>query len=306
MSRLTDFLKNGMYLLVFLMVAPQIIVVLFKQYTALVTPSTKVGIMSMTQTLTSSGEYVKNLKKFFKDSSIKGILLRVDCPGGSAGTSQAIFNELTYLKQQYPHKPVVVFVENVCASGAYYIASPCDWILATGSSFIGSIGTYIALPRLKEFINNYKITYQVTKKGTYKAILNPLLDPTQEEQTLLQELCNDSYQQFIEDVAKSRPILALKDAEQWANGKVFTGKQALDMHLIDQLGSLSHAELKIRELAHIPSNHEIQWVRAEQKSIIMKYLYPDESGESNDDMSLTTLFHTMFTSWVHQHTIAKM
>ncbi len=236
MSRLTDFLKNSFYLLIFLLVVPQIILVLAKQYSTLITPSTKVGIMSITHMLTNSGEYVKNLKKFFKDQSIKAILLRIDCGGGAAGTSQAIFNELNYLKQQYPHKPVIVFIENICASGAYYIACPCDWIVANGSSFIGSIGVYIALPRLKEFINTYKIEYQVTKAGKYKAILNPLLNATKDEQELLQEICNDTYQQFIEDVAKSRPALALKDADKWANGTIFTGRQALDLNLIDQIG----------------------------------------------------------------------
>jgi len=306
MSRLTDFLKNSFYLLMFLLIAPQIILVLVKQYTTLVTPSTKVGIMSITQTLTNSGEYVRNLKKFFKDPSIKAILLRVDCPGGAAGTSQAIYNELTYLKQQYPHKPVVVFVENMCASGAYYIACPCDWIVATGSSFIGSIGVYIALPRLKEFINQYKIEYQVTKTGKYKAILNPLLDTTKDEQELLQELCNDTYQQFIEDVAKSRPVLALKDADKWANGTIFTGRQALGLNLIDQIGSLSDVEQQIRERAHIPSSQEIQWVKAEQKNMLMKLISPDDSGESNDDMSLSSWIQSMFNSWMHQQTIAQM
>lgn len=306
MSRLTDFLKNSFYLLIFLLVIPQIILVLAKQYTTLITPSTKVGIMSITQTLTNSGEYVKNLKKFFKEPSIKAILLRIDCGGGAAGTSQAIYNELTYLKQQYPNKPVVVFIENVCASGAYYIACPCDWIVASGSSFIGSIGVYIALPRLKEFINQYKIEYQVTKTGKYKAILNPLLDTSKDEQELLQKLCNDTYQQFIEDVAKSRPVLALKDADTWANGTIFTGKQALGLHLIDQIGSLSHVEEQIRERAHIPSSQEIQWVKAEQKNMIMKLISPDDSGESNDDMSLSEFFSKMFGNWVHQQSIAHM
>ncbi|MFI5333532.1 MAG: signal peptide peptidase SppA, partial [Candidatus Babeliales bacterium] len=238
--------------------------------------------------------------------SIKAILLRIDCGGGAAGTSQAVYNELTYLKQQYPNKPVVVFIENMCASGAYYIACPCDWIVAAGSSFIGSIGVYIALPRLKEFINQYKIEYQLTKTGKYKAILNPLLDTSKDEQELLQELCNDTYQQFIEDVAKSRPVLALKNADKWANGTIFTGKQALGLNLIDQIGSLSHVEQQIRERAHIPSNQEIQWVKAEQKNMLMKLLSPDDSGESNDDMSLSNMLQSMFNSWMNQQTIARM
>ncbi len=229
----------------------------------------------------------------------------MDCPGGAAGTSQAVFGELTYLKQQHPHKPVVVYVENVCASGAYYIASPCDWIIANGSSFIGSIGVYIAAPRLKEFINQFKIEYPITKTGKYKTTLNPFTDSSQDEQSLLQELCNDTYTQFVEDVAKSRPVLAIKDADKWANGRIFTGKQALEMKLIDQIGSLSHAELQLRERAHIPASQEIQWVKAEQKNIIMKFLSPDDSNESNDDLSLSALFNNLLSNWLKQQTIAQ-
>lgn len=301
MSRFTGFLKNCFYLLMFLILVPQLIHIISKQYTTLVTPSTKVGILSFNQPLTSSGEYIKNLKKFFKDPDIKGILLRMDCPGGAAGTSQAIYSELAFLKKMHPDKPVVVFVENVCASGGYYIASTCDWIVATGSSFIGSIGVYIALPRFNEFINQFKIEYTATKTGKYKTALNPLLPPVEGEQALAQELCDDTYQQFIEDVAQARPVLNLQDADRWANGKIFTGRQALDMKLVDELGSLSQAEQKIREKASIPDTQEIQWVKAEQKNIIMKLLSPDDTGEPNDDMSLSDMLGSIFNNWVSQH-----
>lgn len=297
MSRLSTFLKNSLYLLFFLLIAPQIIVTLSKQYSALLTPSTKVGILSFTHSLTNAGEYVRNLKKFFKEPSIKAILLRMDCPGGTAGTSQAIYNELVSLKQQYPHKPVVVFIENVCASGAYYVACPCDWIVSTGSAFVGSIGVYLAVPRLNEFISQFKVNYSVTKTGKYKTILNPLLPPVEGEQELLQELCDDTYQQFVEDVAKSRPALNLKEANNWANGKIFTGRQALEMKLIDQIGSLTQVEQQLRERAHIPDSQEIQWVKADQKNLIMRILSPDDSGEANDDLSLARFIKTVFMDY---------
>ncbi len=301
MSRFTDFLKNCFYLLMFLILLPELIHIISKHYTTLMTPSTKVGILSFNHPLTSSGEYIKNLKKFFKDPSIKAILLRMDCPGGAAGTSQAIYSELAFLKKMHPDKPVVVFVENMCASGGYYIASTCDWIVATGSSFVGSIGVYIALPRLKEFINQFKIEYTATKTGKYKTALNPLLPPVEGEQDLMQELCDDTYQQFIQDVAQARPVLNLQDADTWANGKIFTGRQALDMKLVDELGSLSHAEQKIREKAFIPATQEIQWIKAEQKNIIMKLLSPDDTGESNDDISLSGILGNIFSNWLLQH-----
>lgn len=305
MSRFTSFIKNCLYLLVFLLVAPQIATALYKQYTLYVTPNTKVGIIAFNRPLMNSSEYIRNLKTFFKDPSIKAIMFRMECPGGAAGTSQAIYNELTYLKQQYPHKPVVAVVENMCASGGYYIASPCDWIVSNGAAFIGSIGVYIAVPRVKEFINNYKIEYPIIKSGKYKSALNPLAAKSEETDKLIQGLCDDTYQQFIEDVAKSRPALNLKDADIWAQGKIFTGKQALELKLIDQLGSYAHAENKLRELAHIPAHDEIQWVKAKQQNVIMRLLAPDESGESNDEVSISQILSNAFGYWMQEQAVIQ-
>ncbi len=301
MASISGFLKASFYGIMFLLIAPQLFMALYKQYGMLVTPHTKIGIISFNHSLSHSGEYVRNLKKFFKDHTIKAIFVRMDCPGGAAGTSQAIFNELTTLKKQYPHKPVVVFVENICASGGYYIASGCDWIIATASAFVGSIGVYIAAPQLKEFINQFKIEYAVTKTGKYKTILNPLIAPVEGEKAILQNLCDDTYQQFIEDVAKSRPQLLLHDASVWADGKIFTGRQALQMKLIDQLGSLSDVEAQLRERAHIPASQEIEWVKAEQKNFIMKLISPEDPGESNEDLSLTRIVKN-FCHLLFEHT----
>ena len=223
MANLSALVKNAFFVLLLLIIAPQIISLLKEQYSQVFSPATKVGIISFKEMLSGSAEYVKNLKKFFKNDEIKAIVLRMDCPGGLAGTSQAIYYELKALKQQYPHKPVIVFVENVCASGAYYIASTADWIVATPSAFVGSIGVYIPQPHLKDFMESFKIGYSVTKSGEYKTMLNPLLSQSKEQDQLVQELCDDTYNQFVTDVATSRPQLVVTQAPDWANGKIFTG-----------------------------------------------------------------------------------
>lgn len=277
MSRLTTFLKNLLISLLILSAIPSVVMVLSKQYKELTTPTAKVALMHFNQPLMSSGEYVKNLKKFFKDTTIKAIVLKMDCPGGAAGTSQAIFGELVSLKKDNPHKPVIVFVENMCASGGYYIASAADHIIATGSSFIGSIGVYIAKPHLKAFIEQFKLEYDFTKTGAYKTVLNPFAPHVEHEKDFLQQLCDDTYQQFTTDVANARPVLDLKNVSQWANGKIFTGRQALDLKLVDQIGAFAQVEQEVRARAHIPAHQEIQWVKAEQKNILMKLLFPDDN-----------------------------
>ena len=296
MANLSALVKNAFFVLLLLIIAPQIISLLKEQYSQVFSPATKVGIISFKEMLSGSAEYVKNLKKFFKNDEIKAIVLRMDCPGGLAGTSQAIYYELKALKQQYPHKPVIVFVENVCASGAYYIASTADWIVATPSAFVGSIGVYIPQPHLKDFMESFKIGYSVTKSGEYKTMLNPLLSQSKEQDQLVQELCDDTYNQFVTDVATSRPQLVVTQAPDWANGKIFTGRQALNKKLIDQLGCFADIEIQVRQRAHIPDKDDIQWIKSEQRSPLMKFIAPDDV-ESSDSYSYADAFCNSCYAW---------
>lgn len=278
MAKFSDYLKNIFFLLLFLQVAPLLIQGIKKQYTNLLEPRSKVGVLSMTGMLTDSQFYVKNLKKFFHDSDIKAILLKIDCPGGTAGTAQAIFMEIKALKADYL-KPVIVLIENMCTSGAYYVACSADSIIAPPSAFIGSIGVYIPQPQLKEFIEQFKLKYDVIKTGEYKTTGDPFLAQTAEQTALLHGLTNDTYNQFADDVAQSRPQLLRTNANNWANGKIFTGRQAKEIGLIDELGSQSTAE-KILKLK-APIEGEIEWVKPQRPSAFAAFF----RGHDNDDSS---------------------
>src|SRR5690348_8743600 len=112
--RFYDYLKNILLVLVILQIAPILIRGIISQYKDLLEPKTQVGVLHLKGTLSDAAPYIKNLQKLFKDSEIKAILLKVECPGGAAGTGETIFNEIQALKAEYP-KPVVALVENVCA-----------------------------------------------------------------------------------------------------------------------------------------------------------------------------------------------
>src|SRR3989304_1517040 len=136
-------LRNIFIILLFLQLAPALVEGIRKQCSKYLEPKTAVGVISIRGLLYDSSRYNKELNNYFKNSSIKAILLKIECPGSASGTGQAIFNEILELKKEYP-KPIVALVENVCASGGYLIASGCDYIVAPGSALIGSIGS--ALP----------------------------------------------------------------------------------------------------------------------------------------------------------------
>ena len=291
MSKFFTYLSNLFLVLIFLQVAPSLFKDLRKKYENILEPSTKVGLITIKDTLTNSVKYTKSIRKCFEDEDIKAILLRIECPGGYAGTAQSIYNELLALKKQCGNKPVVTLVENIAASGGYYIASATDYIVAPGSAFVGSIGAYIALPQVKAFIEKYNIKYDIIKSGAYKAAGSPFLDLTHEQRQQLQSLTDSSYQQFVKDVKARRPQLPA-DTKKWADGQIFTGEQALSLKLIDELGSFSTAIKALRRLAGI--DNKIEWVRpAKSTSVWANLLSTDSDDESDNESTLQAAVQTL-------------
>lgn len=252
-----------------------------------------VGVIEIKGVLYDSNKYQGQLHTFFKDPNIKAILIKMECPGSAAGTGQAIYQEIRALKQQYP-KPILTLVENMCASGGYYIASATDWIIAPGSAMVGSIGT--AFPymfQLKEFLDQYKVKTVGLKAGAYKTMTDPLKDMSQPERELLQSVLDDAYDQFAEDIANARK-LDPKDRPVWGEGKIFTGRQAEKLKLIDQLGSSSQALAWIKEKAMIEG--DIVWVHPAKKEGFLSML----SSGSDDEAGVFELFSDALLDRIEQ------
>ncbi len=281
MAKISEYLGNLLLLIIIIQFLPAIINMAKRYYTSVTEPRTQVAYLAIKGELSDSTYYVRELKKFFENREVKAILLKIECPGGAAGTSQAIFNEINHFKKEHP-KTVVAFVENVCASGGYYVASAADYIIAEPSSFIGSIGSYISYPQLHDFIEQYKVHWRIIKTGIYKAAGNPMIPTTKEVEQMLQGLSDDTYRQFTHDVALHRTKLSLKNTDEWANGRVFTGYQAMQVGLIDELGSQSTAIAKIKEKESIEG--EIEWVKPTKLSTFAKLFGQEEDSGSSDSL----------------------
>lgn len=269
MATFFDYIKNIFWLLLILQVAPPLIKNVKKQYSELLEPKTKVGLMEIKGTIESSACYVQDLKKLFENEEIKAILIKIECPGGASGAAQAVFNEIKALRKEHTDKYTVALVENLAASGGYYIASAAHYIIACPAALIGSIGAYISHPYFKDFIESWKIKYDIVKSGTYKTAGNPFVESTPEQKSEFQSLTDNVYKQFINDVSQQRHNLP-SDTKKWADGKIFTGEQALELKLIDEIGSLSNAIKVIRENAHIEG--KIDWIKPERKTNLLKTL----------------------------------
>ena len=283
MSTFSEYVKNIFWVLVLLQLAPALIKGIKSQYSEMFEQKTNVGVISI-GTIESAESTVRQIKSIFTDKTIKAVVLKINSPGGVAPSAQNIFHELLYYKNAHPEKYVIAFTETMAASGGYYIAVAADYIISAPSSLIGSVGVRMAHPNFKKFIEQFNIHYNVTKTGTYKGAGDPFLEMTPEQKVQFQSMSDNTYKQFVRDVAKQRPQLST-DTKKWAEGKIFTGEQALALSMIDQLGSQSTVEQILREKAPIVGR--IEWIKpTKKKPFLASLLAPEEDSENSNYLSL--------------------
>lgn len=282
----SDVLRNMFFIIIILQIAPPMIYNMFKYYKHLLEARTQVGVISISGTLYNSSSIVKNFEKFFTNKDIKAILVKMECPGTASGTAQTIFEDIRALKKDNP-KPVIVLVENVCASGGYYIACAADHIVSPGSALIGSIGTTLPyLFNVKELLEQFKIKYKPVAAGEFKNVANPFIDMSAKETELLQGVVNDSYDQFINDVSVARN-LPLASAAQWADGKIFTARQAVKLGLIDELGGMKQATVALRKKAMFEG--KIDWVYLPTRSSLWNFFMGKQEDDGQDSFFSATV-----------------
>lgn len=291
-----DYLKNIFFVLIILQILPSLVEGLRKQYGNYFESKSQVGVIKIDKVIYDSNPYIKQLQTFFKNSDIKAIVLQIDSSGSASGSGQALHDEILMLKKEYL-KPIFTKIENTCASGAYWTAAATDYIIAPGTALVGSIGaTFSHLFQLKDFLNNYKISTIALKAGTYKGAGDPFVETTAIEQAMLQGVLDNSYEQFVQSIAEARK-LSIASADQWADGKIFTGQQALKLGLIDELGS-THALIKIiKERALVEG--EIEWIYHQEPHGFLSSLF----GQSEDGSFFKSCLTNVYT-FVEQRILA--
>jgi len=199
----------------------------------------RIGVVDLEGVILSPQPVVSELKKFGDDSSIKAIILHVNSPGGGVAASEEIYREVKRIRSE-KKKKVVVSIETVGASGAFYVASASDKIYADQGSIVGSIGVIAQWVNYGDLLKWAKLKDVVIKTGEFKDTGNPARDLTPSEQAYMQSLIDNMFGQFIKAVADGRG-LKYDDVKSIANGKVWTGEQAKDMKLIDSVGDFETA-----------------------------------------------------------------
>lgn len=197
----------------------------------------KVAIVEIDGIITDPTPINKHIIKLGEREDVKAIVLRIDSPGGSVGASQEIYQEV---KRIGDRKKVVASMGSVAASGGYYIATAAHKIVANPGTITGSIGVIMEFANVEELLSKLGLKGYVIKSGEYKDIGSPLRGMREDEKRLIQGVIEDVHQQFIEVVAANRGLDADK-VRGLADGRIFTGAQAIKVGLVDRLGNLQDA-----------------------------------------------------------------
>src|SRR5439155_8373722 len=180
---------------------------------------------------------VKLLKKYEKDDDVKAIVLRVDSPGGAVAPSQEIHDAVARIKGK---KKVVVSMGNLAASGGYYISAPADKIYAEPGTLTGSIGVIFMHFNVRGLLEWAKVDETTLKAGKYKDTLSPFRPLQDTDREEIQSLSDDVYGQFVKAVAEGRGIPEAR-VREIAEGRIYTGRKAKELKLVDELGGLDEA-----------------------------------------------------------------
>jgi protease-4 len=199
----------------------------------------KIGVVDLEGVILTPKDAVEQLRKFADDSSIKAIILHVNSPGGGAAASEEIYREVLRIRDE-KKKRIVASIETVGASGAYFVSSATNKIFADNASIVGSIGVIAEWYNYEELMKWAKLQQITIKAGEFKDTGSPTRPMTPEERAYMQALIDNMHSQFIHCVAVGRKMKD-DDVKVLANGKVWTGEEAVPLKLIDQIGDFRAA-----------------------------------------------------------------
>lgn len=238
----------------------------------------KVALVRVTGVIIDSTDIIEELKDYAKDNSIKAVILRVDSPGGAVAPSQEIYEEILKLKEK---KKIVVSMGTVAASGGYYISAPADKIVANAGTLTGSIGVIMEIPNISGLMQKIGVETQVIKSGEHKDIASVFKSLKPEEKQILQNVLDDVHSQFIQAVSEGRGM-KFEEIRKLADGRIFTGRMAKQLGLVDELGNLQDAIKLAGTLTGIKGEPEV--VQKKEKFGILDLLKGEFPGKLMDNV----------------------
>ena len=226
----------------------------------------KIGVVDLEGVIIDPNETVEQLRKFADDDSIKAIIIHVNSPGGGVAASEEIYRQVKRIRDE-KKKYIVSSIQTVGASGAYYVSSATNKIYADGGSVVGSIGVIAEWVNYGDLMRWAKLKQEVLKVGEFKDTGDPTRELTPAERQYMQGLIDNMYGQFVSAVADGRHA-KVSEIKPIADGRVWTGQQALGMHLIDQIGDFRTAVLDTAKSVKISGEPVLVHPERERKSLL--------------------------------------
>ena len=212
-------------------------------------------VLRLEGVIIDSHDFLEDLNRYIKDKKIKGVVIRVDSPGGTVVASQEIYKEILRLKKAHK-KPIIASIGSTGASGAFYVSMATDKILANESSILGSIGVIISLMNLEKLYDWAKVENYVIKTGEFKDAGSEKRAITPRERDLFQDLISESLSHFKSAIVKNRN-LSDELVDEFSDGRIFTGDTAVLQGFIDQTGTYYEALNVAGEMTGLGDDPEI-------------------------------------------------
>lgn len=226
----------------------------------------KIGVVDLDGVIVDPNETVDQLRRFADDDSIKAIIIHVNSPGGGVAASEEIYRAVKRIRDE-KKKYIVSSIATVGASGAYYVSSATNKIYADSGSVVGSIGVIAEWVNYGDLMRWAKLKPEVLKVGEFKDTGDPTRELTPAERAYMQGLIDNMYGQFVDAVAEGRHA-KVGDIKSIADGRVWTGEQALGMHLIDQIGDFRTVVLDTAKKVNISGEPTLVHPERERKSLL--------------------------------------
>ena len=245
------------------------------------------GLISYGHGIRADGNMVDEMKEAFQqaenDPHVKAVILSVDSPGGEVTAGDTIHHALQKLQAK---KPVVIFMNSIGTSAAYYIACAGSWIMCSDTTFTGSIGVIISTLNYKELFGKIGLQSVIFKSGKFKDALNGARDLTEEEKTYFQGLVMQTYERFLGIVATARKLDPSELREGIADGRVMSGKDAFTAKLVDQLGYVEDAYEKARSLGKAPGAEIVRYEKKKGLGRLLRFFEDSEKSDLRLDLNL--------------------
>jgi protease-4 len=228
----------------------------------------KVAVIPIEGEIVESRETIDALEKYADNGSVKAMVIRINSPGGSIAPSQEIYAAIRRTRA-HSGKPIVASLDSVAASGGFYIAAACDRIVANPGSITGSIGVILQWFDMKELVQWAKLKPETITSGALKDAGSPYRELTPAERQYFQGIVSQLHSQFVRDVVQGRNgRMKYDEVARIADGRIFTGEQALQLKLVDQLGSIDDAVRAAGKLAGVKGEPKKLWPKRRESSLL--------------------------------------